>query len=373
MPKVLISASTLSHLQRFHLPYLKYFRDRGFEVHAAIPGQEAPEYAQILHTIPMEKSLLSPRNLRAVFLLRGILRKERFDLILTHTALAGAVVRLALFLAGKGNTKTVHTVHGYLFWKGCGGLNTLRYRLPERMLRGVTDCLITMNGEDAAAARSLVRKGGLLFQVPGMGADEDRFRPASQDARRTAREALSLPETAYVLVYAAEFSRRKNHIELLRAMEQIVREAPQAVLLLCGQGDTLAEMHGEAARLGIEEAVRFLGFRDRMEEIYPACDIAVSSSISEGLPFNVIEAQLCGLPVAASRIRGHTDLILDGENGRLYRPGESGALARIVLEILQSPDRGANLGRRALETVPAFTLKPAFRANTAAYEAALRL
>ena len=236
MPKVLISASTLSHLQRFHLPYLKYFRDRGFEVHAAIPGQEAPEYAQILHTIPMEKSLLSPRNLRAVFLLRGNLRKERFALILTHTALAGAVVRLALFLAGKGNTKTVHTVHGYLFWKGCGGLNTLRYRLPERMLRGVTDCLITMNGEDAAAARSLVRKGGLLFQVPGMGADEDRFRPASQDARRTAREALSLPETAYVLVYAAEFSRRKNHIELLRAMEQIVREAPQAVLLLCGQG-----------------------------------------------------------------------------------------------------------------------------------------
>lgn len=373
MPKVLFCASSLSHIQRFHLPYLKYFLDRGFEVHAALPGRETPEYARVLHSVPMEKSLLSPRNLRAVFLLREILHNERFDLILTHTALAGAVGRLALALAGKGSTKIVHTVHGYLFWQGCGSVKALQYRLPEQMLRGVTDCLITMNAEDTAAARFLVRKGGLLFQVPGMGADTARFRPASQDTRRSTREALSLSDESYVLVYPAEFSRRKNHMELLRAMARIVREAPQAVLLLCGQGDTQAEMRREAEHLGIREAVRFLGFQERMEEIYPACDIAVTSSISEGLPFNVIEAQLCGLPVAASRIRGHTDLIRDGENGRLYSPGDPEALARTVLEVFRSPDQGAGLGRRALESAPAFSLERAFQANTAAYEAVLGL
>jgi glycosyltransferase EpsD len=95
-----------------------------------------------------------------------------------------------------------------------------------------------MNHEDTAAARKLVRPGGSVVRVPGMGVDESRFHPASEEEKRHARLELSLPDNAFVLVYAAEFSRRKNHIELIHTMPEILKAVPEAVLLLCGTGVT---------------------------------------------------------------------------------------------------------------------------------------
>jgi glycosyltransferase EpsD len=210
MPKVPFCASTAEHIENFHLPYLRFFREQGFEVHVAVPGSAQFENADVVHSIPMAKSLRSPQNLVAVVKLRRVLRKNRFDLILTHTALAGAVGRLAVLLAGKQNARVIQTVHGYLFWKGCSPLRKLVYYTPERLLRGVTDCVVTMNGEDTISAAGLVKKGGMVVEVPGMGVDARRFTPATDKGKQQERQALSLPEDAFVMVYAAEFSKRKT-------------------------------------------------------------------------------------------------------------------------------------------------------------------
>ena len=105
-----------------------------------------------------------------------------------------------------------------------------------------------------------------------------------------------------------------------------------------------------------------------MERIYRACDLAVSSSISEGLPFNIVEAQLCLLPVVASDIRGHTDLIENGENGWRYPPGDSGALARAVINVISRPDHGKKQGEAAGISAMKYSLAPAYTANTAVYK-----
>ncbi len=106
---------------------------------------------------------------------------------------------------------------------------------------------------------------------------------------------------------------------------------PEALLLLCGDGKLQKETEALSGKLALRDRVRFMGWRDRMEDVYAACDLAVSTAVSEGLPFNIIEAQLCALPVVASRIRGHTDLIEENRTGLLYRPGDANELSDCIV------------------------------------------
>jgi glycosyltransferase EpsD len=368
MPRVLICASTLIHIKNFHIPYIRFFKEQGCEVHVAARGNEKPDGADMLHDLGFTKSMLSYRNIGTAFRLCRIIKKYRYDLILTHTALGGAVGRLAVLLAGKGRTRVIHTVHGYLFWNGCSPVKKLLYKLPEFLLRCVTDCVITMNEEDEITAQKLVKRHGAVYRVPGMGVDLSRFYPASRSERLESRRKLSIADETFVAVYAAEFSKRKNQIELVRAMPDIVAGAPDFLLLLCGTGNMRPAVEEEVRKLSLSSYVRFPGWCPNIEEIYRAADMSISSSISEGLPFNIMEAQLSGLPVVASDIRGHTDLITHGETGWLYEPGNSGKLASAVLEVINSPDRGRKQGLAAAEHARRFGLDRAYPENTAIYK-----
>lgn len=368
MSRVLICASTMIHINNFHIPYINFFKQQGYEVHIAARGNEKPAPADLLHDVGITKSILSFQNITAALKLSRIIKKYRYDLILTHTALAGAVGRLAVLLAGKGRTRVIHTVHGYLFWNGCGFVKRLIYRLPEFLMRGVTDCVITMNEEDTVTAQRLVKKGGTVRKVPGMGVDGSRFAPASVYDRGESRQRLSIPDDAFVAVYAAEFSKRKNHIELIKAIPQIAAAVPRFLLLLCGTGDLQSRIEAEVQRLGISPNVRFMGWCGNIEEVYKAADMSISTSISEGLPFNVMEAQLSGLPVVASNIRGHTDLIVHGVTGWLYPPGDHEALASAVLNVIRSKDSGQKQGLAAALETRRFGLDHAYPANIEIYK-----
>ena len=115
-PKILYTASSSAHLVSFHLPYLAALRSLGWDVTAAAngSGEGLGEGVRFL-AVPFTKSFVSPRNFRAAALLARDIRKNRYDVIVTHTSLAAFFTRLGVMLAGKKHTRVVNTVHGYLF------------------------------------------------------------------------------------------------------------------------------------------------------------------------------------------------------------------------------------------------------------------
>ena len=152
-PKVLFTASTYSHIVNFHLPYLQWFQQQGWEVHAACGGapQELPFADRVIH-LPLEKSMGSPKNFQAAALLRRIIRQEGYGLVSTHTALAAFFTRLAL--AGLGERPAVaNMVHGYLFDQDTPALKRQLLLAAERMTAPQTDLLLTMNQWDYEAAQ----------------------------------------------------------------------------------------------------------------------------------------------------------------------------------------------------------------------------
>jgi glycosyltransferase EpsD len=183
------------------------------------------------------------------------------------------------------------------------------------LVRGRCDTVITMNSEDyrAALRYSLARERVIASEGVGI-----RSRPLDTPADKIRRELSS--DGCTVIAFVGELSRRKNQAFIIRCLPRIRERFGNALLWLVGEGSARDDLSHLARKLQVDDAVKFLGYREDAMDIMRACDLYVSASLVEGMPLNVIEAMSVGKTVLASRIKGHSDLISDGFNGYLYDP-----------------------------------------------------
>ena len=350
--KVLFTASTYSHIVNFHLPYLRKFREEGWTVHAACggPSMPIPDVERVID-LPFEKSMWSPKNFKAAVLLSDEMRRENYDLIVTHTSLAAFFTRLALW-GLEERPKVANMVHGYLFDDETPWLKWSLLLGAERWTAADTDLVLTMNRWDYETAKKY-QLGQRVVQIPGVGVDFSRFDRVSSDSREKMRKKWGVPEDAFVLIYAAEFSVRKSQNIIIRAMKRL----PNKVwLVLAGEGILREDCQQLVRTLGLEERVLFPGQVRDIPAWYAMADAAASASRSEGLPFNIMEAMYAGLPVVASGVKGHSDLIEDGATGLLYPYGDAGACAERILRLTASERLRRTLSRNAKETIEQYGL-----------------
>lgn len=350
--KVLFVASTAAHIGKFHLPYLRQFKQEGWVVHAACAGsgEPIPNVAAQLD-IPFKKRLFSPKNFLASWLLRKHISREGYDAIIVHTSLAAFFTRLAV-LGRKNRPAVINMVHGYLFDDRTSFLRRSLLLAAEKVTAPVTDLLLTMNRVDYEIAKKH-RLGRRIVPVPGVGVpfSDLQTRRVGDSVRR--RRELGLRQEDFVLIYPAEFSGRKMQHILLYAMKNLPENV---VLLLPGAGDRFDQCRELARKLGISHRVRFPGYVTDIVPWYCMADAAVSASRSEGLPFFVMEAMFFGLPVIASDVKGHTDLITEGKTGLLYPCGDREACVRQIRRLMEDPALGSSLSRAAMENIIQYDL-----------------
>lgn len=234
--KILFTASTYSHIIRFHRPYLRAFLEMGWTVDAACGGapMDILECRRVIH-LPLEKSITAPANFRAAALLRRELKTEGYTLISTHTSLAAFFTRLA---ARGSEAKVVNTCHGYLFDDDTPALKRALFLEAERLTAHRTDLLLTMNATDLAIARKH-RLGKTILPIPGMGVDFTALDACPPTAGELLRAELNVPEDAFALLYPAEFSSRKSQATLLHALTLL----PEDVFLLLPGDGILSLIH----------------------------------------------------------------------------------------------------------------------------------
>ena len=353
MSRILYAASVPVHLKNFHVPYIAALAARGDRVWVLCSGEYTQEGVAHSVDLPMKKNLLSPTNILSAFRAARLIRKERFDLICTHTSLAAFVVRLAVMLAGKGKTSVVNVVHGYLFDEETGALRRKLLLGAERFLRGVTDRVAVMNRCDLEIARKH-RLGREVVLIPGVGVDFSRFSSGDRDSFR--RE-LGLREKDLLLLFPGEFSGRKNQAFLIDALTGL----PENVrLALPGEGKLLERCRELALRKGVGSRTYFPGQVRDLGGWYAAADICVSSSRYEGLPFNVMEGMYAGKPVVASRVKGHTDLVTDGEGGFLYPWNDRESFCERILVLAEDKELRSRMGEENRRLVNGFARERVF-------------
>lgn len=143
----------------------------------------------------------------------------------------------------------------------------------------------------------------------------------------------------------AQLIPRKGHRFLLEKAREIIAACPEARFLILGQGPLRSELETFCRQEGLEEHVRFAGFRKDLKAILPCLHLVAHPATMEGLGVSLLQACVAGVPIVAGRAGGIPEIIDHGVNGYLIEPGDSEALARYVIELLLDRDKAVAFGR----------------------------
>lgn len=358
MKKVLFTATVDSHILQFHLPFLKLFKENGYEVHVATNGNEEIPYCDVKHVVSFERSPIKINNLKAIRQLRKIINEEKFDIIHTHTPMGSVVTRLAAKKARKKyHTRVIYTAHGLHFFKGASAKNWLIFYPVEKYLSKYTDTLILINQEDYDLCKRKFKKCKDIQYVPGVGIDEAKFDfEMSEKEKHDLRKSVGVKDDDFVIIYPAEISKRKRQIWLIETINDLLKKNSNIHLLLPGKDSLDGKCQELVKELGLEKQVHFLGYRKDIPKLLKISNLAISSANQEGLPVNIMEAMYVGLPIVASDCRGNRDLIQDNVNGYLVSLKDNERFSNSIENIYNDNSKSEEFGHKSKEIIKDYLL-----------------
>lgn len=323
-----------------------------------VSGVEAPEEGN-MHALADEKGIkpfiipslgreLNPLyDLKTFWQLFRLIRKEKPDIVHTHTAKAGTVGRLAAWLAGV--PVIVHTFHGHVLHGYFSPVKSVFFQWVERFLAKRCNTIIAVS----ESCRDDLLKYKIsspehIITIP-LGLELNRFSEQPDHVRTAVRQELSIPNGAFTVGMVARMVPIKRHEDLFQAIAKVLESYPDTYFVNAGDGELKPHLLELAEELQITHRCLFPGFCDDQERLYQAFDATVLTSANEGLPVAVIESLAAGKTVIATRVGGVPELIEDNRTGYIVEPGDIDSIADGLIKAISHPAKTAEMGRLAQE------------------------
>lgn len=284
-----------------------------------------------------------------------VLREMRPDIVHVQYLAPGLIPILTARLNGIRTVfATVHIAGDYAYGIKAKFLLRLASRLCTTFFcvsRGVETFWFGSSAVLDNASAQTRRRHFTIFNAVDVAGIERTVQLSDPDALRKSFGLRSRP----VLGIVGRLAEQKGHVVLLRAMAEVLRVFPGALLLVIGDGPERDSLQEKAVCLGLADRVVWLGSRTQKEvfEFYGAIDIFVMPSLYEGFGLTAAEAMAAGLPVVASDVEGLREVIEHEKTGYLFLAGDSRQLASRLLELLQSSGRARQMGQLGRERAAA--------------------
>ena len=282
------------------------------------------------------RSISPLRDANAFFLLVKAIRKFKPDVIHTHTAKAGVLGRIAGLLAAP-NAKRVHTFHGHLLHGYFGKNKTKLVIQVEKFLALKTRRMIAIGN---SVKKDLVDAGigtDSKYEVifPGL-------QPLKVTSKDAAKKSLGLESNKTYLVFIGRLTQIKRPDRLLEIARYLNTHQPDSQILVAGAGELLDPIKSKSESEGLP--ITFLGWRNDIELILSAADIAILCSDNEGIPLTLIQASQAGLPIVSTDVGSVSDIVIDGVTGYLTEVSSEG-LIQGISRLLENPELRHALGK----------------------------
>jgi glycosyltransferase involved in cell wall biosynthesis len=300
------------------------------------------------------RSIRPIKDLKALLALILLIVKEKPDIVHTHSSKGGILGRLAAKLCGVPHI--IHTPHGHVFYGHFGRFASRIFLWVERRFSKFTDRLVALTGGEKNDYIEMSVCAPEKLLTIHSGVDVQQFLNANGNGVEK-RRTLGLEPNEAVIGFVGWLLPIKGPGYLLKAMDYVWSDKPDAVLVMVGKGDLDVDLRTEALRKNVNGKVKFLGWRQDINELMPAFDMLVLPSLNEGMGRVLVEAMAAGKPVVASRVGGIPDLIQDGHNGYLVPPADAKALSDAILKLLKDPDRAKLMGQRGTQCCRQFSLE----------------
>lgn len=336
---------------------------RGWRVEVACPRVRAEAHGDTsfwddleaagvpLHAVPMERRIASRVNIEAIGALARVIREAspRIDVVHAHSAIGGAVARLAVLAAAPLGRRpaVVYTPHGFAFLDGSPARRRA-FLVVERVLGLATDCLIGVSPTEAEVAwRLRVVPRERVVAIPN-GIDPASMPSPDDGVRARAEEGWG---DGPVVITVARMTPQKDPPTWLRVAARVAAARPDVRFVWIWGGETSADVQAEAARLGIADRIAFPGYRRDARRLVAGATVFLLTSRFEGLPYSLIEALAVGVPVVATDVTGTRDVVRHGVTGLLAPAGDVEGLAAHVLTMLADPTHAATLASAGRDDV----------------------
>ena len=307
------------------------------------------------------------KDVMSFFRLWSLFRRERPDVVHTHSSKAGIVGRWAARAAGV--PVIFHTVHGFSFHDYQPLPVRKLYIWLERVTTRITTKTVVVsyaNAEKGEKAGVFGRKDWVLCRdaIP-----VDRF--LVPGARHQKLVEWGIDPAKLVIGMVACLKPQKAPLDFIDVAARVLSERKDVHFVMAGDGELRPQVEERIRTHAIEQHVTLLGWQKDMPEVYRNLDIVVLTSLWEGLPCVFSEAMASELPIVATNVDGAREAIIQGETGYLHTPHDIDGMAHSVLKLVTSPELRREMGARGRLRVPEFDISASVTRLEEAYQECL--
>ena len=271
---------------------------------------------------------------QAIEMAVGVIRHHQVDLIHAHIQNAHTLAGIAGRLT---HTPTVATLH------------SMQLGMQELSVSRLTRTHLILLCQAAYAQALAVGIAPQEMTLIPNGVDLERFTPHASGADFRAR--IGVPMGVPLVGFVGRLSWEKDPEKFVRVAERVHQKCPDVHFAIVGEGPRADEVAALIRQMGVADYVHLAGLWKNTPEVYPAFDIFVQTSRSEGMPLSIMEAMACARPVVAIAVGGVAELVEADTSGLLFSPGDWEGVACGLIELLTHPERLKQMGQAGRKRV----------------------
>ena len=325
---------------------LRRMRIDGYDVYVGCPDGPNREWIEKhgFTYVPFDfrRAITPVVDIRVLAQLFFFMRREKFEVVFTHTAKVALLGQVAARFAGV--PVILNTLHGLYF-------DSLTHWIAKRFYVFLAKCgsrcatlTLSQNRDDIDTAIKYKICHPDRIEFLGNGTDLRRFDPArfNGDFRERKRAELGIDNGRHVLLMVARLVRDKGYLEMFEALQTLRRERDDFTFVMVGLAEEYRSGRispDEYKKYGLADCTLYFGARDDIDELMACADVYVQPSRQrEGVPRSAIEAAAMGLPIVTTNSRGCRDVVRPDVNGLLVPPCDAQALADGIRKLMDDAD-----------------------------------
>ncbi len=309
----------------------------------------------------MGRSISPASDYMAYRELKRLIKSFKPDIVHTHSAKPGALGRLAA--AATNVPAIVHTFHGHVFHSYFNPVKTKVFINTERYLAKKSDAIIAISDQQKV---ELVHQFKIApedkFHVIPLGFDLDRFQKDNEEKRKKFRAEFNINNETIAIGIIGRLVPVKNHYLFIKAIRQVLDKSNKPIkALIIGDGETRADLENIAKEVGIPFSAEndrqhphplvFTSWRSDIDVINAGLDIVCLTSVNEGTPVSLIEAQASNKAIVSTRVGGIADIVIEGETALLADVNDSQSYCDHLLKLVEDDELRSRMGHNSSQHV----------------------
>ena len=309
----------------------------------------------------MRRPLNASQDVKAYNKIKYIISEFKPDIVHTHASKAGALGRMAAFSLNV--PVIIHTFHGHVFDAYFSGLSTAFYKNVERYLAKKSTCIIAIseNQKDDLSGKFNICSADKVKVIP-LGFDLSKFQENVEFKRNKFREEYQLKNDEIAIAIIGRLVPIKNHKLFLKAIKKIVGKTNKRFrVFIVGDGESRDYIQKKASSLGLdftekinesaEHLITFTSWIKDVDEVIAGVDIVALTSLNEGTPVSLIEAQAGNKPIVTTNVGGIENVVFPGITALLSPNNEVDAFAENLLKMIDSDELRSSCSQNGWEHV----------------------